>query len=164
MAKTAVHDTFVINRDFRFKPAQVFAAWSSGEAKAQWFVGPAGWKVQLRELDFRVGGYERLEGQRPNGTVSRFHARFHQIVPNERIVYVYDMFTGDIQTSVSLVTIEFTAKEQETYTSLKITEQGVFLDGHDDPRSREHGTNVLIDQLERSLRLALAAGKDCSEE
>jgi len=60
------------------------------------------------------------------------------------------MYTGDIQTSVSLVTIEF--ERQGSGTRLVITEQGVFLDGHDDPRSRAHGTGVLIDQMERSLQ------------
>jgi uncharacterized protein YndB with AHSA1/START domain len=145
-----VHDTFVIKRQFRFTPAQVFAAWSSKEAKEKWFVGPPGWKPDVRELDFRVGGHERLEGKRPDGTLSKFHARYHQIVPNERIVYVYDMYSGEIQTSVSLVTISL--QPSKTGTDLLITEQGVFLDGHDDPRGREHGTNVLMDQLERSLQ------------
>ena len=149
MANT-IHDQFVIKRDLRFTPAQVFAAWSTKEAKANWFVGPPGWKAQVRELDFRVGGYEKLEGQRPDGGISKFHARYHEIVPNERIVYVYDMYTADRQTSVSLVTIEFAPRQAGTH--LVITEQGVFLDGRDDPRKREHGTNVLIDQLERSLQ------------
>jgi uncharacterized protein YndB with AHSA1/START domain len=149
MANT-IHDTFVIKRDFRFAPAQVFAAWSTKEAKANWFGGPTGWQAQVRELDFRVGGHEKLIGQRPGGGISTFHARFHEIVPNERIVYVYDMYTGDTQTSVSLVTIEFAPRKEGTH--LVITEQGVFLDGRDDPRMREHGTNVLIDQLERSLQ------------
>lgn len=150
MILNSLHDTFVIKRLFRYEPGQVFAAWSTSEAKANWFVGPTGWKVQLRELDFRVGGYERLEGGRPDGTISRFHARYHLIVPNERIVYVYDMYTGDTHTSVSLVTIELEPRKEGT--QVVITEQGVFLDGHDDPRKREHGTNVLIDQLERSLQ------------
>jgi uncharacterized protein YndB with AHSA1/START domain len=147
---TAIHDTFVIRRQFRFTPAQVFAAWSTKEAKANWFVGPPGWQPSVRDFDFRVGGGERLEGLRPNGTVSKFHACYHQIVPNERIVYVYDMYCGDTQTSVSLVTIDLQPTKEGTL--LLITEQGVFLDGHDDPRAREHGTNVLIDQMERSLQ------------
>jgi hypothetical protein len=32
-----------------------------------------------------------------------------------------------------------------------MTEQGVFLDGHDDPAAREHGTGNLLDALGRSL-------------
>ena len=140
----------MIERDFSFEPELVFAAWASAAAKAKWFVGPPGWKAEVRELDFRVGGHEQLVGRRPNGSVSRFHARYHEIVPNERIVYVYDMYSGDIQTSVSLVTIEFSVLGEGTH--LVITEQGVFLDGHDDPRAREQGTQVLIDQVERSLQ------------
>jgi uncharacterized protein YndB with AHSA1/START domain len=146
---STVHDTFVIKRQFHYEPEQVFAAWSSLEAKANWFIGPTGWTVRRRELDFRVGGHERLEGGRADGTISRFHARYHQIVPNERIVYIYDMYTGETHTSVSLVTIELSPHKEGT--QLVITEQGVFFDGHHDPRGREHGTNVLIDQLERSL-------------
>lgn len=147
----AIHDTFVIKRLFRHGPDRVFAAWSKPEAKAIWFVGPAGWHARVRELDFRVGGHERLEGGRADGTISKFHARYHQIVPNERIVYVYDMYTGDILTSVSLVTIELEPRAAGCQTQLVITEQGVFVHAHDDPRKREEGTHVLIDQLERSL-------------
>jgi uncharacterized protein YndB with AHSA1/START domain len=148
--RSTVHDTFVINRSFAFRPELVFAAWTSAEAKAQWFVGPSGWQAQLRELDFRVGGREQVIGRKPNGSVSRFDARYHEIVPDQRIVYVYDMYTGDTQTSTSLVTIEFEARAAGT--ALVITEQGVFLDGLDDARGREHGTHVLIDQLERALQ------------
>ncbi|SRR6266702_6641080 len=147
---STVHDTFVINRTFAFKREFVYAAWTSAEAKAQWFVGPSGWEEQLRELDFRVGGRERLKGRRPNGATSLFDARYYEIVPNERIVYVYEMHTNDTRASISLVTIEF--KERKEGTGLIITEQGVFLDGHDDARAREHGTQVLIDQLEQALR------------
>lgn len=36
-------------------------------------------------------------------------------------------------------------------TTLKVTEQGAFLDGHDDAGSREHGTGLLLDALGASL-------------
>jgi len=72
---------------------------------------------------------------------------------------VCDVFRGqEICRSEFTVTIRAasmeppTGVEQHSLDGMLITEQGVFLDGHDDPRSREHGTNVLIDQLERSLQ------------
>jgi uncharacterized protein YndB with AHSA1/START domain len=144
------HDTFVIDRTFAFNREFVYAAWTSAEAKSQWFVGPSGWELQLRELEFRVGGRERLKGRRPDGTTSLFDARYYEIVPNERIVYVYEMHTNDVRASISLATIEF--KERKEGTGLTITEQGVFLDGYDDAGRRERGTQVLIDQLEQALR------------
>jgi uncharacterized protein YndB with AHSA1/START domain len=148
--RTTDHDTFVIDRAFAFKRELVYAAWTSAQAKSQWFVGPSGWESQLRELEFRVGGRERLKGRRPDGTTSLFDARYYEIVPNERIVYVYEMYTNDVRSSISLATIEF--KDRKEGTALIITEQGVFLDGHDDVRARERGTLVLIDQLQQALQ------------
>jgi hypothetical protein len=37
-------------------------------------------------------------------------------------------------------------------TTLKVTEQGAFLDGYDDAGSREHGTGFLLDALGKSLQ------------
>jgi len=148
--RSTVHDTFVIERTFSFKRELVYAAWTSAQAKSQWFVGPSGWELQLRELEFRVGGRERLKGRRPDGTTSWFDARYYEIVPNERIVYVYEMHTNDVRISISLATIEL--KERGKGTELIITEQGVFLDGYDDAGRREQGTQVLIGQLEQALQ------------
>jgi uncharacterized protein YndB with AHSA1/START domain len=148
--RSNVHATFTIDRIFPFERHRVFAAFASVEAKSQWFVGPSGWTAQHREMDFRVGGREQLIGRRPNGTTSKFDARYHEIVPDVRIVYVYDMYTNDVRTSVSLATLEL--KDEKDGTRLLITEQGVFFDGLDDPRAREHGTGILIDQLGRYLR------------
>ncbi|MFL6606047.1 MAG: SRPBCC family protein [Steroidobacteraceae bacterium] len=155
--RSTVHDTFVINRTFAFKREFVYAAWTSVEAKSRWFVGPDGWEQQLREFDFRVGGRERVKGGRPNGTTTFFDARYIEIVPNERIVYVYEMHTNDVRISISLATIEF--KERQAGTGLIITEQGVFLDGYDDVRGREQGTQVLIGQLEQALQRQSATAK-----
>ena len=63
--------------------------------------------------------------------------------------------TGSIGTatrpsSVSLATVEF--KPKGTGTRLVYTEQGVFLDGFDRPREREHGMGGLLDQLGAELK------------
>jgi hypothetical protein len=42
-------------------------------------------------------------------------------------------------------------KAQDGKTTLKVTEQGAFLDGYDDAGSREHGTGDLLDKLGKSL-------------
>ena len=148
--RSTVHDTFVINRTFSFERALVFEAWTSAEAKSRWFVGPKGWEAQQRELDFRVGGHERLVGCRPDGRTSTFDAHYYDIVANERIVYAYEMYIGDVRISVSVATIEF--KEHEEGTQLVVTEQGVFLDDFDNVRSRQQGTEILIDQLAEALQ------------
>ena len=148
---TVQHGTFVIERHFPQPPVRVFAAWASVEAKAAWFAGPAGkWQEFERRMDFRIGGAERLRGGFEGGRESDFQAHYHDIVHNRRIVYSYSMVTDGRRISVSLATIEFRRPGDGTH--LVLTEQGAFLDGHDDAGSREKGTRALLDNLEASLR------------
>jgi len=152
--RSTQHGTFIIERAFSFAPAVVFAAWADPVAKARWFVGPGTWRPLARELDFRIGGHEHVSGQWPGGT-SAFSCSYHDIVPDERIVYTYDMHLNESHISVSLATVEF--KAESAGTLLIITEQGVFLDGYDDAGSREKGTRVLLDQLDAALRREASA-------
>ena len=146
--RNTVHAVFTIERSFAASPARVFAAWASKEAKARWFGNDKEAEI-LREMDFRVGGRERVDGTWRNGVVTRFNAQYFDIVPNERIVYAYDMHMDDRHISVSLATVEF--KPAGTGTRLIVTEQGAFLDGYDDAGSREHGTGWLLDLLGKAL-------------
>lgn len=149
------HATFVIERVYDAAPARVFNAWADPVAKASWFVGPDEWVTTGRESDFRVGGSERLSSGPPGGTVHAFDCRYHDIVPNERIVYCYDMHLDTKRISVSLATVEF--KPAGASTRLIFTEQGVFLDGYDDAAGREQGTRGLLEKLDAAL-LSGAAG------
>jgi uncharacterized protein YndB with AHSA1/START domain len=144
------HAGFVIERTYKASPARVFAAFADPKAKAQWFVGPDEWNPIPREFDFRVGGRERVGGGPKGGPVHIFNAYYHDIVPNNRIVYSYDMHFDDKRMSVSLATIEF--KLAGNGTKLIFTEHGVFLDGYDNPAERERGTHGLLDKLEIALR------------
>jgi uncharacterized protein YndB with AHSA1/START domain len=47
--------------------------------------------------------------------------------------------------SVSVTTVEFNPDDDGT--RLIYTEQGVFLDDHDTPEQREHGTKLFLDKL-----------------
>ncbi|HVB49338.1 MAG TPA: SRPBCC family protein [Burkholderiales bacterium] len=147
----AQHASFVIERRFAQPPARVFAAWADAQAKAQWFGAPAGkWTLLERTMEFRVGGCERLRGRWDTGMVTDFDARYHDIVPDRRIVYSYAMHLDERRISVSLATIEF--EPEGAGTRLRLTEQGAFLDGYDDAGSRERGTKALLDSLESALR------------
>jgi uncharacterized protein YndB with AHSA1/START domain len=148
--RTTQHATFVIERTYPASPARTFAAWSDPANKAKWFAGPTGWKVAIREQDFRIGGRERVRGIFPDGHVSDFDAYYHDIVLNQRIVYAYSMHVDEKRISVSLATIEF--EPAGDGTRLTITEQGVFLDGYDDNGSREQGTRFLLDKVGESLQ------------
>ena len=76
-------------------------------------------------------------------------------MPDQRIVYSYDMHLDGARISVSLATVEF--KPEGAGTRMIFTEQGVFLDGYDDPAGRERGTRALLDNLDAELRRAAAS-------
>src|SRR3954465_5406974 len=144
--RSVTHTTFVIERIYPSTPSQVFHALADKEAKGKWFADPrqGGGKPTL-EMDFRVGGRETNSGGPKGGPVHYFNALYHDIVPDQRIIYSYDMHIGEQRISVSLATIEL--KPEGKRTRLTFTEQGAFLDGYDDPAGRERGTRELLDAL-----------------
>lgn len=135
---TSKHSTFVIERVYKHTPSKVFSAWAEKATKAGWFAG-------AEEFDFRVGGREFNRGGPPGGPFFTFDACYQEIVPDRRIVYTYTLDMAETRISVSVTTVEF--KPEQNGTRLIYTEQGVYLDGHDTPEQREHGTKLMMDKL-----------------
>ena len=148
--RSTTHGTFTLERVYEASPARVFKAWADPAIKARWFVGPSDWQLLERAIDFRIGGTERLSGRKGSGIVSTFDAVYHDIVPDQRIIYCYDMRLDGRHISTSLATVEL--KPEGVGTRLTVTEQGVFLDDYDDGGSRERGTRILLEQLGAELR------------
>jgi uncharacterized protein YndB with AHSA1/START domain len=144
------HAKFTIERIYPAARERVFKAFADPRSKAKWFVGPDNWDKSNHTLDFRVGGKETVSGGPPGGQVHYYNATYQDIVPNERIVYTYDMHLGENRISVSLATIEF--KPAGKGTRMLFTEQGAFLDDFDNPKLREEGTKQLLEQLGKALK------------
>ena len=147
--RSVVHSTFVIERSYPTAPAKVYFALSNPAAKRSWFADPDNPMPSRHEMDFRIGGKEINAGGPKDGPIHVFNATYLDIVPDERIVYSYDMLFGETRISVSLATIELRAEGKGT--RLVLTEQGAFLDGHDNSATREHGTRELLDALGAAL-------------
>ena len=152
--RSVIHDTFVIERAYPATPARVFAAFASEEAKNAW--GDTG-DIEIpadagpSEFDFRAGGRERFT-IKAGGFTYRYDALYYDIVPDQRIVYSYEMYADGARISVSVATIEF-AKSGDG-TALTWTEQGAYLDGIDGPEApalRKEGTAEMLDGLSRHL-------------
>jgi len=147
--RSVIHDTFTIERTYPAAPSMVFAAFASAEAKNVW--GDTGdletAEGQAAEFDFRPGGRERF-GFKYSGRTFRYDALYYDIVPDQRIVYSYEMYADDARISVSVATIEF-AKSSDG-TALTWTEQGAYLDGIDGPEApafRKEGTAEMVANL-----------------
>jgi uncharacterized protein YndB with AHSA1/START domain len=146
--RSATHDQFTIERTYPAAPSRVFAAFASSEAKNIWGdtgdIEPAGGDAGLAEFDFRVRGRERF-GYRYSGVTYRYDALYYDIVPDQRIVYSYEMYADDARISVSVATIEL-AKSGDG-TALTYTELGAYLDGIEQPGLRKEGTTQMLDNL-----------------
>jgi uncharacterized protein YndB with AHSA1/START domain len=147
--RSVVHASFTITRRWDASPARVFAAFADEQQKAKWFARGEGLELVSRSFDFRVGGKENASGRWKTGMVSHFDAVYHDIVPDQRIIYSYVMHLDDRKISVSQACIEIMPDGEGA--RLVLTEHGDFLDGYDDAGSRERGTNFLMDALEKSL-------------
>jgi uncharacterized protein YndB with AHSA1/START domain len=156
-----IHDTFEIERTYPASPSRVFAAFASKEAKEAW--GDTGEASEPAadvsgssdtgdtEFDFRIGGHERF-GFGYQGVSYRYNACYYDIVPDQRIIYSYEMYADDARISVSVATINFAATAEGT--ALTWTEQGAYLDGFDGPEApqlRMGGTAEMLDGLAKYL-------------
>ncbi len=146
--RSVVHASFTLERTYDATPAQVFRALTDKAAKARWFSGGEGYEIVEREMDVRPGGRERVKGRWTSGVTTHFEAVYFDVIPNERLVYAYEMHYDERKLSVSLATVEL--EPVGAGTRLSITEQGAYLDGLDDG-SRKRGTAFLMDRLGASL-------------
>ena len=144
--RSALHDTFRIDRHFDAAPARVFRAFADQQAKAKWFGTPA--TTTRESFDFREGGREKMESVFDSNKYG-YVATYTDIVSNERIVYTYEMSMNGQRISVSVATIELRAAGGGT--DFTLTEQGVYLDGLDNSAQRKQGTEDLMDALAKSL-------------
>lgn len=146
-ARSIAHGSFTVERRYRHAPSTVYGAWSNPEFKRQWFGSPNPDKP-TDVMDFRVGGREFNESEMGADTYI-FDVTYRDLVPDNRIIYTYEMSKNGQRISVSLATIEFFP--DGAGTRMVVKEDGAFLDGLDKMADREAGTNYLIDLLGKWL-------------
>jgi uncharacterized protein YndB with AHSA1/START domain len=147
---SVIHSTFVIERSYPKAPEQVFAAFADAAKRRRWFAEGENHEIEEFQADFRVGGEERLryrfkEGSPLPGAILINEGKYHDIVPNQRVVMASAMTLSDKRISASLVTIELLPSDKGT--DLICTHQGAFFEGSGGPQMREAGWRKLFDNL-----------------
>ena len=148
-ALPVAHASFTIERTFPHSPARVFHALSDEATARRWRAEGEGWQIEEFTMDFRVGGGEVSRFSYQNGPEIRLDAQYHEIVPDERIVFAYRMAMGMTPLSVSLTTIELFAVGRGT--RLVQTEQGAYFGEGESAQGREEGTRELLKRLAEEL-------------
>jgi uncharacterized protein YndB with AHSA1/START domain/DNA-binding transcriptional ArsR family regulator len=145
---SVLHSSFSLERTYPVPVSRVFAAWADPASKAAWFSGEG----NEHRLDFSVGGLEVIRSERPDGRVLTVESRYHDIVPERRIVYSSTLSADGVLATVSLTTVEL--RQEGDKTRLLLVEQDTFLDGHEQPSWREQGTGGWLDALGAELTKA----------
>jgi uncharacterized protein YndB with AHSA1/START domain len=153
--RSVIHDTFSLERTYPAAPSRVFAAFASKEAKDGWGddpdLGPADDAGANTEFNFRPGGRERF-GFKYDGRTLSYDAHYYDIVPDQRIVYSYEMYADGAR--ISVFGRHDRVRQERRGPWLTWTEQGASLDGIDGPQapaSRMQGTAEMLDGLTRYL-------------
>lgn len=147
--RSVTHATFTIERRYPTRPQRVFGAFSDPAKKRRWFVEDEDAVLEVFEMDFRVGGNERIRFRAKNGMLLTNETVYRDIVPDQRIVMAYNMSVGDRRISSSQATLEFMPVAQGT--DLIFTEQSAFFEGSDGPQIREAGWRELLERLAREV-------------
>jgi uncharacterized protein YndB with AHSA1/START domain len=145
--------SFTLPLELELPPAAVWRLFSELPLRRTWMRMPGPSRTATHELDFRVGGIERMTnafvaGERAEELENI--AAFVDIVTNERIIYTYRAVVDDLVRWVALVTIDLAAREGGT--RLEWTEQYSFVtlstpDGVDDERHLAGGTRLRLNAL-----------------
>ena len=145
MTAPAAHTSFVLERRFKASAARVFAAWADPATKLRWNDCHAHTHQPEFSMDFQPGGKEIYRSALPDGTQLAVDKVFLDIVAESRIVFAYSMAANGKALSASLVTVEFA--DGASGSTLKLTEQLAYLDGHMDIEQRRRGTEEGLDRL-----------------
>jgi uncharacterized protein YndB with AHSA1/START domain len=131
-----------LERTLRAAPQQVWRAWTQAEALTQWFAPSDASKVEVIEIDARVGGRYRITITAPDGEVHEVSGVYREVVPNERLVFTWAWRTTPERMSQVTVTL----RPEGTGTALTLTHAQFFDDAARD-RHRQ-GWTTFLDRLD----------------
>jgi uncharacterized protein YndB with AHSA1/START domain len=146
---TAIHNTFVIERNFPQRLARVFSAFAQPALKRRWYA-EGDHDIQEFQMDFRLGGVERFryrfkQGHPIAGSEIANESVYQDIVEEKRIVMTSKMSLNGKPIVVMLATFEFLPAENGT--DLILTHQGTYIDWPDGVKMIEMGWRGLVDRL-----------------
>lgn len=146
---TVIHNTFVVERSYPQSPDRVYAAFAQPARKRRWYA-EGDHEIQEYEMEFRVGGSERLryrfkEGHPIAGSEISNELSFQDIVPEKRIVQTAKMSLNGKPIQIAVITFEFLSSGNGT--DLVLTSQGTFIDWPDGAKMVEQGWRSLLERV-----------------
>ena len=147
---TAQHGTATLEKGRSASPARVFAAWADPDQRKVWGSPSDEIDMRIDAADFTVGGEDVTTCLAGGEAVAVVRGRYHDIVPDKRIVYTEIISSMDALEGACLVTAEFLA--EGAGTRLVVTLQTVALDGSTLLEEAQEGWGSALIRLEELLQ------------
>lgn len=146
--------SFTVPLELPATPDRIWPLFSELPLRKKWVRMPGPSSSATHDLDFRVGGGERVTNTFTSGGKSETlenRSTFYDIVPNERIVFSYQAAVADLLRWVALVTVAL-GRGDDNGTHLDWTEQYSFINvstpgGVDDVKHLVGGTRLRLNGL-----------------
>jgi uncharacterized protein YndB with AHSA1/START domain len=148
-----IHNTFVIERNFPWRPQRVFSGFAQPALKRRWYA-EGDHEIQDFHMDFRPGGSEQFryrfrEGHPIAGSEIANESTYQDIAEEKRIVMTGRMSLNGKPILIGVTTLEFAPAENGT--DLILTHQGTYIDWPDGAKMIEMGWNGLVERLAKEL-------------
>lgn len=147
---TAQHGTATLEKGLSASPARVFAAWADPDQRKVWGSPSDEIDMRIDAADFSVGGEDVTTCLAGDEAVAVVRGRYHDIVPDKRIVYTEIISSIGALEGACLVTAEFLA--EGVGTRLVVTLQTVALDGSTLLEEAQEGWGSALIRLEELLQ------------
>jgi uncharacterized protein YndB with AHSA1/START domain len=143
------HDTIVLERAYAARPARVFEAFASPEARRRWGVPSAHVELVYDKADFRVDGVDISRCGPRGNLIYRVETRYRDIVPQRRIISTEVVSEGGNALSFALITVEFLS--EGSGTRLVLTDQVTAFGGRSMIDGHRAGHAAALDNLATEL-------------
>jgi uncharacterized protein YndB with AHSA1/START domain len=138
-----------IERVFDAPRDVMFRAWTDDQELRHWFHFNDEWKIEVVEVDLRVGGGYRIGWRAPDDKMWYELGEYREIRPPERLVHTCRFDFPDFDEGETLITVEFHEQGKDR-TRLVMTHEGYRHAEHRD--MHEQGWPGFLDQLDKRLR------------
>ena len=99
-----------LSRRFQAPREKVFKAWTDPEELKKWWLLGHGWRLNIAEIDLRVGGRYRIGlVSRENSQVHEVSGVYKQVSAPDKLIYTWSVNDPSIGRDESVVTVEFRA-------------------------------------------------------
>jgi uncharacterized protein YndB with AHSA1/START domain len=142
--------TVDLTEDFGQPVDAVFAAWSEENAQRAWGDPGEGWKMSFDRFRFTVGETDVCRFGPTGGQQYINENRYLEIESGKRIVYSTSLSSNGRLTFAGTVAITF--EEVGDGTRMRLVEQGLYFNGHDDVAGHRSGWASMLGALGKYLR------------